>query len=494
MASSKKVIVIGAGLGGLSAAIHLAAKGFDVTIIEKNATVGGKMQELRSPNGYRFDLGPTLITMPFVFESLFAAAGRKLSDYLELIPLEASCRYFFQDGTVFTAYCNRFQFEEEVARVFPSAAPALKPYFDYAKRIYDATAESFIYNPLSFSRLFKTNPIDLFKIDALSTVHKSNVRFFSDPRFVQFLDRFPTYVGSSPYFAPATLNVIAFVELAFGGFYIKGGMQRLAEAYLKLALELGVTLETNAEVTAILDRNKVVTGVQVKKNGAIETLEALAVVSNDDAIHTYTALTDKAPKRLKNLEASCSGYVLTLGVKDTYPNLSHHNIFFTKDYKHEFEEIFTQGVMPSDPTIYLTRSCHSDAGQSPEGSENWFLLINAPFLSERYNWKQDGKLYKNLVNESLEKRGFIGLSGKIEFEAEVTPEMLYQKFYSHRGSIYGLSSNGMMSAFLRPRNRSPYLKGLYIATGSAHPGGGTPMVTLSGKFAAELLIQDFQEL
>jgi phytoene desaturase len=482
------IIVIGAGLGGLSAAIRLAYCGFKVTLFEKNATVGGKMQEVISENGYRFDTGPTLITMPFVFEELFRSVGRNIADYLTLVPLESACKYFFSDGTTFTAYCDLSRLREEIARVFPSEKHNFERYFQYAKKIYDATAENFIYNPLSFSRLLKSNLFDLLHIDAFSTAHAANARFFKDSRIVQFLDRFPTYVGSSPYLAPATLNVIPFVELAFGGFYVKGGMIELAKAYHKLAEELGATFHFNQSVERILTSNGKVSGVQLE-NG--ETLSCDAIVSNDDAIHTYAHLLGEK-KVEQQYEASCSGFVLCWGIGATHEQLAHHNIFFTSDYKKEFDEIFRQKVMPHEPTIYISISSKSDSGQAPEGKENWFVLINAPFLSQAYNWEKNKLAYRNLVLNRLKSLGFSSFDRQIEFEHIITPVDLKMKFNSFRGSIYGISSNNRMSAFLRPRNRGK-VKGLYLASGSAHPGGGTPMVTLSGKFAAELLMRDFAQ-
>ncbi|MCS7211963.1 MAG: phytoene desaturase family protein [Chloroherpetonaceae bacterium] len=489
----KKVIIIGAGLGGLAAAIRLAHRGYAVQVFERNATVGGKMQELYSPDGcYRFDTGPTLLTMPHVFESLFRDVGKRLSDYLTLVPLEAACKYFFADGSEFTAYCDPQALRQEIARVFPSELQRFERYFQHIQKIYEATAENFIYNPFSFARLFKTNPLRLLEIDALTTVHKRNASFFRDPRLVQFLDRFPTYVGASPYLAPATLNVIPFVELAFGGFYVRGGMYRLAEAYQRLAQEFGAEFHFQQDVKRILVKDGSAVGVELASG---ERIEADAIISNDDACHLYGELlegqqTSRRIKALSNLEASCSGFVLCLGIGKVHPHLWHHNIFFSRDYKQEFEEIFTHRVPPSEPTIYITISSKSDTGQAPVGKENWFVLVNAPYLSKQFDWEKQKQAYREVVIQRLKSLGFSDLEKHIEFEAILTPLDLKLRFNAHRGAIYGISSNSRRAAFLRPKNRSPFVKRLYLATGSAHPGGGTPMVTLSGKFAAELLMQD----
>ncbi|ACF13439.1 phytoene desaturase [Chloroherpeton thalassium ATCC 35110] len=488
------VFIIGAGLGGLSAAMYLASHGFKVTVFEKNARVGGKMQEFRSKTGYHFDAGPTLLTMPFVFRDLFQSVGRHLEDYLTLTPLKTSCKYFFPDGTTFNAYTNKGKLFQEIRTVFPGLEPSFREYLNYTKKIYAATAQSFIYNPLTFWRLIRQNPLDFLAIDAFSTAHEANSRFFADARFVQFLDRFPTYVGSSPYLAPATLNVIPHVELTFGAHYVQGGIYQLAKAYQKVCAELGVRFCFNTEVTEILLKENQASGVRLK-NGESHFCDA--IVSNDDAVHTYQQLVNQSSREIisetifRRWEASCSGFVLCLGVKASHPELSHHNIFFSSNYEHEFDEIFTQKVPPTDPTIYISISAKSDAAQAPDGAENWFVLVNAPYLTEKFDWEKEKKSYRNLIMNRLKQLGFKKLEEQIEFEQILTPKDLQTRFNANLGSIYGISSNSRSAAFLRPANRSPYVKGLYLASGSSHPGGGTPMVTLSGKFAADLLMEDF---
>jgi phytoene desaturase len=486
MPAKPTVIVIGSGLGGLAATARLAHQGYSVTVLERNATGGGKMQQVVSPNGYRFDAGPTLLTMPAVFEDLFHSCGKNISDYLMLVPLESSCRYFFSDGLVFDGYCDLKKLRTEIAAKFPTEQAAFEKYLAYAKKIYDATSEAFIYNPLTLRRLLSINPLDFFKIDSFRTAHAANAAAFTDRRLVQFLDRFPTYVGSSPYLAPATLNVIPFVELAFGGFYVKGGIYEVAKAYKRLCDEAGVTFKFNSDVKTIRVQNGKVTGVELTSG---ETLNADAVISNDDAVHTMEKLLGQ--KTPKHLEASCSGFVLLLGVRQTHERLGHHNIFFSSDYETEFDDIFTKRVPPSEPTIYISVSAKSDIGQAPSGCENWFVLINAPYLSEAWDWEKEKTTYRNLVIARLEKLGFENLNSRIEFEKIFTPLDLQLKFNANKGSIYGITSNNRLAAFLRPQNKSGSIKGLYFASGSSHPGGGTPMVTLAGKFAAELLMADF---
>ena len=492
---AKHVCIIGGGLGGLSAAMILAYNGYKVTLFEKNSTLGGKLQELKTPDGYRFDVGPTLITLPFVFENLFKKVERNLEDYLSLNPLEISCKYNFSDGTVFNAFTEKNAFVESFCNTFTDSEKSWHHYYRYIEQIYKATNQSFIFNPFSASTIFRQNPLNFFKIDPFSTVHRANMRFFKDPRVVQFLDRFPTYVGSSPYLAPATLNVIPYVELAFGSYTIKGGLYRLVEACKNVCDDLGVEIRLNTEVEQILVDGQKISGLKLN-NG--EHVPCHAVVSNDDAVHTYRALLSRpgklviSPKTISRWEASCSGFILCLGVKKSYPRLLHHNIFFSGDYQHEFHELFAEKTPATEPTIYISISSKSFPGDAPESSENWFVLVNAPFVTSKFDWNTQKQAYRDLIIRELKHRGFTDIEDHIDYEYMVTPLNIQDWYNANFGSIYGINSNSKSSAFLRPKNRSLYVKGLYLASGSAHPGGGTPMVVLSGTFAAQLLMADFK--
>ncbi len=492
---AKHVCIIGGGLGGLSAAMILAYNGYKVTLFEKNSTLGGKLQELKTPEGYRFDVGPTLITLPFVFENLFKKVERNLEDYLSLKPLEISCKYNFSDSVVFNAFTEQNAFVESLCNTFSDSEKSWHHYYRYIERIYKATHQSFIFNPLSASTLLRQNPLNFFKIDPFSTVHRANMRFFKDSRVVQFLDRFPTYVGSSPYLAPATLNVIPYVELAFGSYTIAGGLYRLVEAYTNVCLELGVEFYLNQEVEQILVKNNKVKGLLLNND---KNFPCDAIVSNDDAIHTYQTLLNRpqknyvSQKTIPRWEASCSGFIMCLGIKKTYQNLVHHNIFFSRDYQQEFHELFAEKTPATEPTIYISISSKSFPGDAPEGSENWFVLVNAPFVTSKFDWNTQKQAYRDLIIRELKHRGFADIEDHIDYEYIATPLNIQDWYNANCGSIYGINSNSKSSAFLRPKNRSPYVKGLYLASGSAHPGGGTPMVTLSGQFAAQLLMMDFK--
>ncbi|PJF32050.1 MAG: phytoene desaturase [Candidatus Thermofonsia Clade 1 bacterium] len=487
--AEQPIVIIGGGIGGLSAAIRLAAAGERVIIFEQNDKVGGKMGEWRA-EGFRWDTGPSVITMPHVFDDLFASAGRRTSDYLTLQPAEPLTRYFYRDGTVLDATSNLPRMIAQIERIEPRDVEGYLAYLAYAARLHRITGKVFIYDtPPTPASLFKVPLRDALRVDAMRSMDAAIRSFVRSPHLQQLLGRFATYVGASPYCAPATLNVIAHVELNGGVYYPRGGIYAIARAMARLAAELGVEIHTGCPVERILVESQRVCGVQTGS----ERIAAKAVIANVDVATVYEKLlpaeaTDAAyAQRLLRAEPSCSGYVLLLGVQGTHERLAHHNIFFTQDYRAEFEDIFERGVPPDDPTVYVAITSKSDPQDAPEGMENWFVLINAPALSERYDWAKNAPRYRDRVLETLAK---FGVTPQIRAEHQLTPLDIARLTGARRGALYGMSSNTPFAAFLRPHNRARGIRGLYFAGGTAHPGGGVPMVTLSGGVAARLLLAD----
>ncbi len=490
-----KIAVIGAGMGGMAAAIRLAAAGHQVEIFEKNERVGGKLNLLEE-GGFRWDTGPSLITMPFVYHDLFAAAGKRLEDYVELVPIEPICRYFYPDAkrTIFDASDSVAKMTAEIEQLEPRDVEAYFRFMAYSRRLYHLTAEVFLFRGLNAARdLLRMNPRAMFKIDPFRTVHQAVAASFKDPRLVQLFDRYATYNGSSPYLAPATLNIIPYVELGMGGWYVHGGLYALARAYQKLAQELGVIIHTGLEwaVEQIVMNGKRVRAVRLKSGLEVE---ANIVVANTDAAYTYSQLLpDKVRQpRLNQLEPSCSGFILFLGLDRQYSKLAHHNILFSRDYKKEFADIFERKTPPQDPTIYICWTGKTDPQHAPPGKSNLFVLVNAPYLSENFDWEVPGAIqnYRDLIVRRMEEAGLKGLHNSIEVERIMTPLDLSRLYNAERGAIYGLSSNNRFSAFLRPPNRARGVRGLYFVGGSTHPGGGVPLVTLSARIVADLIKQD----
>lgn len=486
----RSATVIGAGLGGLASAALLAARGYEVSVYEKNSTPGGKMQQFES-NGYRFDTGPSLLTMPFVLEKIFEKCGVKMNEYLTISKLEPLSRYIYPDGVVFDNYQDRKQSMYEIGKFAPKDVEAYDLFLDHSESLYQKTAQSFLFNPLyGISDFRSLNLKDFISIDAFSTVSKKVEEQFKTIHLKKFFNRFTTYNGSSPYLAPATLNVIPHVELNLGGYYVNGGIYNIARALHKLASNLGATFYFNCPVHKIEVTKKRVTTIHLENE---DTINSDLCVANSDAADTLlNLLPQKAVSKRKrakqeSLEPSCSGFVLMLGCNRQWDLLKHHTIFFSKDYKQEFIDIFENKQLPDDPTIYVANTSYSDSDHAPEGSSNLFVLINAPYVDEKHHWHEMAKTYRQFIIEELEKRGLDGLSGSIEVSETITPSDFLKKYRSNKGSIYGTSSNSKTAAFSRPRNKFRGIKNLYLVGGSTHPGGGIPLVLQSAFNALELI-------
>jgi phytoene desaturase len=497
------ILIIGSGIGGLSTAIRLAAAGQRVTIYEKNAQVGGKMGQVEA-DGFRWDIGPSVITMRHVFEELFASAGRRLEDYLTLEPVDPLTRYFYPNGTILDATQDVGKMSSQINQIAPQDVEGYLAYLRYAEQIHRITGPVFIYDQPPTWRSFLRVPLaDWFKIDGLRTMQAAIENHVQSPELRQLLGRFATYVGGSPYLAPATLNVIAHVELSGGVWYPRGGIYAIAQAMARLAEELGVSIHTNSGVREIGVENGRFSHL-ILENG--EMVKGSAVVSNLDVTTTRQHLLKnfyaKAQRRsrfnLENLplttyhsssESSCSGFILLLGINKKFPELAHHNILFSPDYPAEFEAIFSQSQPPANPTIYIAITSKTDESHAPSGGENWFVLVNAPPLGDAYDWSANQQQYRDLILQKMADFGF-DVRDHILTEQIMTPVDLAEGSGAWRGALYGASPNSRWAAFKRPHNRSPHIQGLYFAGGTTHPGGGVPMVTLSGKVAAELLLAD----
>ncbi|MBN1994103.1 MAG: phytoene desaturase [Anaerolineae bacterium] len=489
---AKPIIVVGAGIGGLAAAIRLAAAGQPVVVLEQNAAPGGKMGEIQA-DGFRWDTGPSVITMRHVLEDLFAAAGRRLDDYLTLLPVDPLTRYFYPDGVRLDVTRNLPEMLGQIAALDERDVEGYLAYLAYIARLHRLTGPVFIYNQApTWRNFFKVSPFDALGIDGLRKMNTAICGFVRSPHLRQLLGRFATYVGASPYQAPATLNVIAHVELNGGVWYPQGGIYAIAAALTQLAQELGVDLRTRRPVRHISVANGVANGV-ILADGA--KLAARAVVANVDVATVYEQLLPPEavkPRRLKRLtrvEPSCSGFMLLLGVEGTHPNLAHHNIFFSADYPREFDEIFRQGIPPTEPTIYVAVTAKTDPAHAPAGGENWAVLVNAPPLGNQFNWQTQAAGYRELILTQLAKFG-LDIRPKIRAEKMLTPVDIARQTGARRGALYGASSNNPFTAFQRPPNRAPEVRGLYFVGGTTHPGGGVPMVMLSGQVTTRLVLED----
>jgi phytoene desaturase len=484
----KRVAVIGAGLGGLAAALRLSHCGHAVDVYEKLEGPGGKAREL-SRGGYRFDMGPSLLTLPQVFRQLFNDVEEDLDEHLEFIRLDPITRYFFDDGTILDAYSEEERFASEVAEKLGERSDTVLRYLSRCRKVYEATTPIFMFKPLhevstllssDIPRAFIRTPI----LDVLRTMHDVNRRWFRDPRTIQLFDRYATYNGSSPYMTPAIFNLIQHAEYGLGGYSVRGGIHSIPSVIEELARKKGAVFHYGSEVKAIHVGSGKVEGIRIDD----EDMNYDAVISNCDVSNTYKELLrdSKSPKARKyeKLEPSSSGQVFLWGIASDHKDLVCNNIFFSNDYKKEFREIWQEGTSPSDPTVYINITSKSDPDDAPRGSENWFVLVNVPYDSGQ-NWLVDSERIRKRIMKRLTP--FLGdIDGSIEVEERIGPKEIEELYNGKRGSIYGVSSNNRRSAFLRQSNRSKEYPGLFFAGGSAHPGGGMPLVVLSGKHAADL--------
>jgi phytoene desaturase len=486
------IVVIGAGIGGLSAAISLAAAGRRVLVLEQQAQVGGKMSQVVA-EGYRFDTGPSVITMRHVIEDLFRLAGRDLADYLDLVAVEPLTRYLFPDGRRLDVTRDWPNLARQIADFDPADVAGYLRFLAFASDIHRVTGPVFIYNePPSLGSFLRVPPRDMLRVDAWSTMDRAISRYVRNPQLRQLLARFATYVGASPYHAPATLSVVAHVELTGGVWYPRGGVYAIAEAMARLASDLGVEIRTSVPVQEIIVERGRAIGVHTRTG---ERIAAAHIVANVDVATVYNrmlppdAVPSHTARRLGALPTSCSGFVMLLGVQREHRELAHHNILFCADYRREFEDIFRRGVPPTDPTVYVAITSKSDPSHAPEGCENWFVLVNAPPLGDAFDWATGVPAYRELVLSTIARHGF-DIRNHIAYEQIRTPHAIADLTGAWRGALYGISSNNPLNAFRRPHIRCPHVRGLYFAGGTTHPGGGVPMVTLSGMTAANILMRD----
>ncbi|WP_397446050.1 1-hydroxycarotenoid 3,4-desaturase CrtD [Polaribacter sp. R77954] len=487
----KKVIVVGAGIAGLAAAVRLQSSGFLVTVFEANAYFGGKLTAF-SENGYRFDMGPSLFTMPQFVEDLFKSAHKNSQDYFQYKKKEVVCKYFYEDGTRFTAAADTKQFAKNATKSFNVDAAKLTNYFNKSKKKYDLTASLFLEQSLhKLSTYLSKDTINaIFSINSLdinTTLHNYNSTAFKDEKLVQLFDRFATYNGSSPYKTPGIMSMIPHLEQYFGTYFPKGGMHSITKSMYKLAKDIGVQFQFNTLVDEIIVEDKKAKGIVVKNQKYFSDI----VVSNADVVPTYRKLLKKqqAPEKILSQPRSSAALIFYWGITKEFPELDLHNIFFSKDYKKEFEVIFDDKNVCDDPTIYVNITSKEEKNDAPKGSENWFVMVNVPSNTGQ-DWDEIIKRTKINVIAKLSKILNIDFEKLINFESILDPRKIESNTQSYQGALYGASSNNKFAAFLRHPNFSQTIKNLYFCGGSVHPGGGIPLCLLSGKIVSELIVKD----
>ncbi|WP_100372550.1 phytoene desaturase family protein [Bacillus sp. FJAT-45037] len=485
----KKIGIVGGGLGGLTSAILLAHAGFDVHLVEKNDHLGGKMMRHRLGSA-NFDFGPNTITMPDVFKRIFETTGVNPDDYVTFIKLDTHTRNHFQDGTSFDLSTNQKEMLEQLSAFEGiDVTEKFEAYKQEITRLYHLSDRYFLHRTFTNWRDYLSPSLAaaLFQVKPYQTLEAFHRSFFQNEKTIQMLNRYATYIGSSPYIAPATFAMIAYLELLDGVYYIKGGNPSLAEALAKRAEELGVTITRGVEVTRLDVSKRSVSAMQLSNGQSIQVDE---VIMNGDLLSVYPKLVPEkfrshfTDKKITRHEPSISAFVILVSLNKRIDSLIHHQVYFSSDYNEEFRQLFDQKKYAHDPTIYICNSSFTDPSVSPDG-DNLFILVNAPPLHHA-NAEMDVTQYKELIYRTLKKFD-VDLTPYIIEEKVIDPTWIQDTFYSYLGSLYGPASNRKKDAFLRPANKAKDLENLYFVGGSTHPGGGSPMVTLSGENIAKVI-------
>lgn len=499
-----RVGIIGGGLAGLASACTLAARGHDVILLEANSWIGGKAAVLEE-QGFRFDMGPTILTVPSVLKKIYSEAGGSLEDHLDLIPLDPQWRCFYEDGTTLDLEANVDRMCERLEHFSQQKglADGYRKFQDLSERLWSISHRFFfwrsigrIWDMFDVKNMFKPAMLaDVMSMRMGKTVAQTVRKFVPDERVAQMLDHFTQYVGSAPDQSPAVLCGIAHAQTGEGVWYPKGGTGAVPKALSELAQRLNVEIRTGTEVSRISLNEK--GAVQAVETTHGETIAVDAVVSNMDAIRTFRELVQgKAAKKFAKRnphEPACSGVVLYLGLDRRYDHLLHHDFVFSKDPEVEFDQIYRQGKPADDPTCYVCAPARTENEVAPPGGEALYVLVHTPYLRTGHDWTKMLPEYREAILRKLRTcAGLEDIDQRIVFEHHLTPQSIHDRYRVLEGAIYGLASHGRYFGAFKPANRTREVKGLYLAGGAAHPGPGMPMVLMSGWIAADSLDQDCQ--
>ena len=493
--SSPRVTVIGAGLGGISAAISLKAAGYDVEVFEKNSQIGGKLNVMEK-DGFTFDLGPSIFTLPQFFQDLFERAGKKMEDYVQLDAVTPHWRNLFENKPTIDLYQEEDLMRRELDKL-PGEPEAhwreFKAFLTYGREQYDIVNDGYfdkgLDNLWEFISYYKLKLLG-GKIDYKNSMSESIHQRLSDPQLRMIFEYFIKYVGSSAMDSPGYMNLMPMIQFDYGLWYVRGGMYNLAKGLGRLMEEMGIPIHLNADVEAIEKAGKQVTGIRMT-DGTVHPSDI--IVSNMEVIPAYKKLLNEPvsfTRKLEKFAPACSGIVLHIGTDKPFPQLAHHNFFYSEDQHKHFDTVFHKKQLPQDPTLYVVAPTRTDPSKAPEGCDNIKILPHIPPLEDGSDiTHEDYVALKDRCIDKMERCGLTGLRESIVVEDLLTPVDIERMYRSNRGSIYGVVTDWKLNyGFKAPKTSTRY-KNLYFTGGSTNPGGGMPMVVLSGQQCADRIIK-----
>jgi phytoene desaturase len=489
---SKKIAIIGAGPGGLTAGMILARHGYDVEIFEKEGYVGGRNAPLKL-DGYTFDTGPTFLMMNFVLEEVFNLAGRDVTKYLEQVKLDPMYRLVFSDVEL-SPSSDQQKMEQELSRVFPGSEPGYRKFLKKEKIRFDAMYPCLKVDYSSFSSLFSANLLKAIPHLSLGRSIFENLGEYFTPEKLKLSFTFQSkYLGMSAWECPAAFSIIPFIEHSFGIFHVIGGLNMISQAMSKVFAEHGGKLRLNTPVERILIQNKTAKGV-VLVGG--EKVAADEVIINADFAYAMAHLTGNAvakysPEKLDAMEYSCSTFMLYLGIDHRY-DIPHHNVFFADKYRENIENIFHNGRLSDDLSFYVQNASVTDPTLAPVGHSTIYVLVPVPNMSFPISWENEKERYAEKVLDALESRaGLTGLRSHIKVKKIMTPDDWQNSYHVYKGATFNLAHTLLQMLYFRPHNEFEGFRNCYLVGGGTHPGSGLPTIYESGRISAEMILSKY---
>lgn len=488
--AAREVLIVGAGLGGLSAAVRLAAQGYRVRVLERHATPGGRCG-LWESEGFRFDTGPTLLLMTDYLRKVFADAGRRMEDYLELRQLDPNYRVYFADGTRLDVTSRINGMLEGVEKIEPGVGPRFLRFLAETSKLYTIGLAAFVdrnvHRPRDFFNL--KNGLLLLRARAMEQLQAMVGRFFRDERLQQAFSFQSLYLGLSPYESPAIYSLLPYTEVAGGLYFPMGGMHAIPRALARLAEELGVEISYGTEVSALERSGERIAAVRLADG---RRLAADLVLVNADLPYAYETLLGEPYKNIDRFDFSCSAYLMYLGVDRAYPALPHHNLVVPSDLRRACEDIFERHQVPADPAFYVCNPSKTDPALAPAGMENIYVLVPVPSQdpARPIDWAVEGPRLEAEMLERLERFGLTDLKRHLVTKRTFTPADFHLELGATRGEAFGLAHGIDQVGYFRPHNRHAECTNLFFVGQSTHPGCGVPMVLISSRLVVERMLAE----